>query len=143
MKTNPLKLNLFGWKIYLSRKSLRFYVNRSNRGGLAHRLKEKRNRRYRKLHGCCEACGHPSEKDNMQMHHILPYATFPNLAAKEWNLILLCRHCHYLVHHNPVWNMELMQRTANGHNVNLKTAFHISAAHMWQNRELEIEGGLV
>ncbi len=101
-------------------------------------MTELRNGRYKKRKGCCEACGKHYEKHELQMHHILPYAVFPSLRTKKWNLLMLCKRCHYLVHHNIVWQMEQMQATAQQHNVNLQKEYRLSAVRRWQENHQTI-----
>ena len=114
MKPLHHHLQAFGWNIYLSRERLRLMTVSNNRGnGLARRLRELRNRRWNKRHGQCELCGQPYEKEVMSIHHILPYADFPQLATRRWNL----------------------EHTARQHGINLEQAYHQTALRRWEDKE--------
>lgn len=137
-------MKIFGWFIYASREKLRFRLDYvQNRGNLSARLKGLRNRRYKKLKGCCETCGRPGEKEQFQLHHILPYATFPELAKKDWNLVMLCPCCHYFIHNNPLWQSQMMQRVAREHGINLEQVYRRSLSQRWSVIQAERKGGAV
>lgn len=136
MKPKTLNLKAFGWHIYVSRERLRFAPVSNRRGnGLARRLREIRNQRFHRTHGCCESCGKPGEKESMQLHHIFPFYEFPNLAQKKWNLLLLCPRCHFLAHHNLVLQMELMRCVARRRNINLDREFNHASAILWKEKQ--------
>jgi hypothetical protein len=46
----------------------------------------------------CAACGSDRE---MNVHHIEPYHTAPELELDRTNLIPLCRTCHFFLGHDP------------------------------------------
>ena len=101
------------------------------------RLAMLRNRLYRRNSGCCEMCHQHFEKGDMQMHHILPFAVFPELARKKWNVTMLCPRCHYLIHHNPVREMQAMQYVASQHGVNLVAAFDRSSRQKYNQMKAD------
>ena len=111
-------IKVFGWRIYFSRYPMK--------------------RR-------CQICGQHCESSQMEMHHILPVAGFPSLAKDTTNMMLLCRRCHFLVHHDPTLNMMLMSRFAVQKGINLSKRYHCIAAKLWiamqaaQQKKLEIE----
>ena len=50
---------------------------------------------------CCAACG---RKDNLQVHHIVPYHLNPDLVLEPSNLITLCgKYCHFVFGHFMDW----------------------------------------
>lgn len=51
---------------------------------------------YRRYHPRCEACG----KTRVEIHHIIPVAVAPELAAEAYNLMSLCPACHLVLGHN-------------------------------------------
>lgn len=57
-------------------------------------------KRYRekvlKRDGVCQCCGN---KDDLQVHHPLPYEQYPSLRADTSNGIVLCKECHDEYHH--------------------------------------------
>ena len=71
--------------------------------------------------GCCMMCGKQIGKFcNSQIHHVLPYARFPEFATNKENLLLLCRDCHKEIHTNPFLDCNLQQNTARKLGVKLK-----------------------
>lgn len=46
----------------------------------------------------CEACG---TREDLNVHHVLPFHTNPSLELDEGNLITLCRRHHFEVGHDP------------------------------------------
>ena len=138
------KLKIFGWYIYLSPKRMKTYhpqLKACNHVSLARRVKEIRNRRYKTTRGCCEGCGEQHEKTHFEIHHILPLNEFPQLARKDWNLMMLCRRCHYMVHHNPLWSVELMQKVAKPHGIDLCTELRRATSLRWQEKQYLTKGG--
>lgn len=141
MKPKTYNLKAFGWHIYASRERLRFAPMSNQRGnGLARRLRELRNNRYKKKHGCCELCGQPHEKSAMSLHHILPFGEFPNLSTRKWNLLMLCPRCHFVVHVNLFAQVRLMERTARQHGIDLEREYQRAAAQRWTEKQ-EKKGG--
>lgn len=55
--------------------------------------------RYRKMDGCCEVCGQRFSINKLDMHHIKPVNTHPQLVAKNGNLLMVCHACHWKLHH--------------------------------------------
>jgi hypothetical protein len=50
----------------------------------------------------CEACG---TDDDLDVHHIKPFNTHPQLELDESNLITLCRHHHFTIGHWRNWSI--------------------------------------
>lgn len=48
----------------------------------------------------CRACG---GDDDIEVHHILPYAVDPARECDPTNLVTLCRPCHHVVGHACNW----------------------------------------
>lgn len=48
----------------------------------------------------CRACG---GGDDIEVHHITPYAVDETLECVESNLVTLCRPCHHVVGHACDW----------------------------------------
>jgi len=69
------------------------------------------------------------------MHHILPYAIFPRLIRKKWNLMMLCPRCHFIAHHDIPMQTKMMQRIAYLHGVNLEKEYHRSAVGFWNKKQ--------
>ena len=58
----------------------------------------------------CAMCGEVS--DQMELHHILPVARFPELWDDRRNLVALCHGCHKEIHRNPWANIRMMEAKA-------------------------------
>ena len=58
----------------------------------------------------CPICGEVS--DQMELHHILPVARFPELWDDRRNCVALCHDCHNEIHSNPWANIRMMQAKA-------------------------------
>ncbi len=152
MSINPpvRHIKVFGWRIYFSRSKMRRCAPSLNRHKIHRRrhvnnLSRKKLRRYKQTGGCCQICGHHGEIGQMEMHHILPIAVFPELGNEITNMILLCRQCHFLVHHNPMLNLKLMSRQATQNGIDLSKRYHKKAMTLWetsqacQQQKMEIE----
>lgn len=136
MKPRHHQLRILGYNIYFSRERLRLVPVSNNRGnGLARRLRELRNRRWNKRHGQCELCGNVLPKESMSLHHILPYADFPLLATRRWNLLMLCPCCHFLIHQDLPRQTRLMEQTARQHSINLEQVYHQAALSRWEAKQ--------
>jgi len=53
-------------------------------------------------------CANCLRTDNLIVHHIYPFHSYPNLELDPGNLITLCNHfgsnCHFVIGHNGNWN---------------------------------------
>jgi 5-methylcytosine-specific restriction endonuclease McrA len=74
---------------------------------------------YKKQGGCCPHCGKQFEMSYMELHHILPWARFPELRQKKRNQLLLCHDCHKEIHCNPYLNIKLMEAKAKEFGIDL------------------------
>ena len=136
---------VMGWRIYITRYKLkRFYpsVKSYSRLGIAKRNNEVRTKRYHETGGCCEGCGQHLAKKQMQIHHILPLNVFPQLVHEEWNMMMLCKRCHYMVHNNPLWSGELMRNVASTHDMDLKTELCRATAERYEYITQARKGGV-
>ena len=71
----------------------------------------------------CEICGADIHRGG-QIHHVLPYGRFPELARDERNMMCLCNDCHREVHNNPYYNIRLQEEKALEYNINLKELYN-------------------
>ena len=65
----------------------------------------------------CQCCGEIDVNGHLEIHHILPLSSYPNLATDEGNLVALCQKCHDKLHKeypeaNAVNYGEFMKRFA-------------------------------
>lgn len=86
---------------------------RQNRD-LAHKKKNFRWKQHllERQGGTCPHCGTPLTDHDAQLHHILPFDRFRDLADDERNMTALCHQCHKEVHCNPWLNIRLMEQKA-------------------------------
>lgn len=54
--------------------------------------------KFVKEHPVCEACG---SNENLNVHHIKPFHSNPELELEWSNLITLCREHHFYIGHDP------------------------------------------
>jgi hypothetical protein len=81
-------------------------------GNLANNLRDIKGKLYEQCQGVCPHCGQHYDMHWMEIHHVLPWARFPELRGTKRNMMLLCHHCHKEVHINPWLNIQLMQAKA-------------------------------
>ena len=59
----------------------------------------------------------------LELHHILPLARFPELGQSIRNGIMLCHKCHKEIHCNPWRNIQLMKEKAEELGIDLSERF--------------------
>ena len=72
--------------------------NERLRHNAEHAISRIKQSRYRKMDGRCQVCGQRFSIDKLDMHHIKPVKTYPQLVAKNSNLLMVCRACHLQLH---------------------------------------------
>lgn len=73
----------------------------------------------------CALCKKALEYKQAQVHHVLPYHRFPDLATKRNNMIFVCNDCHREIHYrNPFLNIHLMREKAREFGLNLKDYYN-------------------
>lgn len=97
----------------------------STSGEFAHKLRDIKEKLYKKCDGVCPHCGQHHDISFMEIHHVLPWARFPELRGTKRNMMLLCHHCHKEVHINPWLNIQLMRAKAEELNINLNERYQI------------------
>ena len=141
MKQKRINFKLFGWRIFFDfDREETCHAKRQSRSNLSRRMKELRNHRYHEKKGCCEMCGQHFEKSELQMHHVLPHKAFPQWARKHWNVMMLCRRCHWQIHFNTMLNIQAMKRTATARGIDLSREFYYATARRWQENQT-MKGG--
>ena len=121
------RLKIGSWRLYLANCRLK----KMNPAGVRRGSKSYypaimaiRRRRYKLTGGCCELCGCSLDKDNAQMHHVLPMAEFPQYATNPDNLEMVCDECHHALHLNPYANLRHMEQKAQHFGFNLQEYFN-------------------
>ena len=62
----------------------------------------------KELYNCkCAVCG---SAEKCEAHHIISLSVLPQLKLDNDNLILLCSHCHKLVHNGLISATNLIQK---------------------------------
>ena len=79
---------------------------------LANNMRDIKGKMYEKQEHRCPHCGREMDVSVMELHHVLPWARFPELRAKRANMLLLCHACHKEIHCNPYLNIKLMEEKA-------------------------------
>jgi len=58
---------------------------------------------YIKMNPNCFAC---SSRDKLEVHHIKPFHSNPELELSQDNLVTLCRYCHLVLGHLKYFELE-------------------------------------
>ena len=114
MKRFKKTMKLFGLYVTVSSvpvkmKNYRSVPDRMNCDS-TFRMKALRKRIKEKQDMVCPMCGEVSEQ--MEIHHVLPIARYPELYDDERNCVALCHYCHKEVHCNPWANIRMMEAKA-------------------------------
>ena len=97
--------------------------DRSHQLGINER--EMKGKMYEKSQGICPHCGKQFDISRMELHHVLPWARFPELRAKKNNHLLLCHDCHKEIHCNPFLNIKLMKEKADELGIDLTEKYNV------------------
>ena len=115
------------------------FVETNDRNNTHSSIVAEKKRRFKQKKGLCEICGGNYGYNEMQMHHILPFADFSHLATKPWNMKMVCPKCHFMIHHNPVLNMEMMQTTAKKFGVDLAAHYKAVARRKYNQSKVKAD----
>ena len=99
---------------------------------LANNMRDIKGKMYEKNGHRCPHCGQEFELDVMELHHILPWARFPEWRASSKNMILLCHRCHKEVHCNPYKNIRMMEAKAEELGIDLTERYKTGAVESEQ-----------
>lgn len=94
-------------------------------GQLAQNMRDIKGKLYERSQGVCPHCGQHHDISQMELHHVLPWARFPELRGMKRNMLLLCHHCHKEVHINPWLNIQLMRAKAQELQIDLNERYKI------------------
>lgn len=114
MKQYLFRLKFGCWRLYLAN----FRLKKMNPAGLRRtqhfcmELSMLKKQRYKQNGGTCELCGRKMNRADVQIHHILPYAEFPQYGLNPFNLEIVCIECHQAIHRNPYTNLQCMEKKA-------------------------------
>lgn len=131
MKNFVYRIRIFGLRIYFSNCRLKKRSNieiRRNSQKVKNALAAVKQRKYRQLNGCCEICGKHLEPDEVQMHHTLPYAEFPQYGTNPANIEMTCEECHQFMHFNPYAKLESMEQAAKAFGFDLREYYESKAS---------------
>jgi hypothetical protein len=89
----------------------------------ADHCRERKGKLYERQQGICPECGQHFAINQMEYHHILPWARFPELRGSIRNAVMLCHNCHKEVHCNPWRNIAMMKAKAEELGIDLKERY--------------------
>ena len=92
-------------------------------GYVVDHLIENKQKLYERQGGKCPHCGGQFPYKELELHHILPLARFPELGQSIRNGIMLCHRCHKEIHCNPWRNIQLMKEKAEELGIDLSERF--------------------
>ena len=69
----------------------------------------------------CKLCG--CRCDKLEMHHVLPWARFPEMRWQPDNIVMLCPSCHREIHGNPWKYIRMMEAKAEEMGVKLESYY--------------------
>ena len=117
-------IKIAGIYFYVSNVSLKRRSKRDCPGGnVKEHIVENKLKLYERQQHRCPLCGEEFPYKEMELHHILPWARFPELKQSIRNSIMLCHYCHKEVHINPFRNIQMMQEKAEELGLNLKERY--------------------
>jgi hypothetical protein len=119
-------IRIMGIYFYVSNVSLKKRGRRDLSYNTAHHAEniiKNKQKLYERQEHRCPLCGEEFTYKEMELHHILPWARFPELKQSIRNSVMLCRHCHKEVHCNPWRNIQMMQEKAQELGLNLKERY--------------------
>lgn len=114
MKPLLYKLRIGRWRFYIANCRLKkmnpSQLRKSRFYGEAMAAIKKR--RYKQNGGTCDLCHCKVMMDDVELHHVLPYAEFPQYGMNPANLEMVCADCHHTIHMNPYINLRRMELKA-------------------------------
>jgi len=127
----------FGIYFTLSSCRVKMRLDHHNRSEkLAKDSRDMKGQMYAKQQGVCPMCGKQFPIQWMELHHVLPWARFPELRVKRKNQLLLCHDCHKEIHMNPYLNIRLMEEKAQEFGIDLNERYGINI------RQPEVQGAV-
>jgi hypothetical protein len=128
------KFRAFGLYFYISncRMKKRPIRDLMYSGAAENHVVNNKRKLYERQGGRCPHCNQPVDYDNMELHHILPLARFPELGQSIRNGILLCHRCHKEVHCNPYKNIRMMEAKAEELGIDLTERYKTGAVESEQ-----------
>lgn len=119
-------IKIAGLYFYVSNVSLKRRGKRDLSYNTAHHAEniiKNKQKLYERQEHRCPLCGNEYPYREMELHHILPWARFPELKQSIRNSIMLCHECHKEVHSNPWRNIQMMQQKAEEFGINLNERY--------------------
>ena len=114
--------------IYFTLSSCRVKLRTSchdvnNHSRLAMNSRDIKGKMYEKQEHRCPHCGKEFPINRRELHHVLPWARFPEMRTKRANQLLLCHDCHKEIHCNPYLNIRLMEEKAKEFGIDLNERY--------------------
>ena len=120
------RLKIGHWRLYLAN----FRLKKMNPAGIkrnnhvyANAVAAFKSRRYKLNGGTCDLCGRKLNRDDVQVHHVLPFYEFPQHGTNPANMEIACEDCHHAIHLNPYTNLHRMEQKARELGFDLQTHF--------------------
>lgn len=114
-KAHIYRLKIGRWRLYLAdclMRKMNPSTARRHQAFYAEAMHSHKRRGFKQNGGTCDLCGRKISMEDIQMHHILPFAEFPQYGMNPQNLELTCDECHHAIHMNPYVNLRRMEQKA-------------------------------
>lgn len=123
------RVRLFGLRFYVSTVRLkRMNPSMARRSGkISEAISAYKNRHYRLNGGMCDVCGRKVDRDEIQLHHVLPFYEFPQYGTNPRNMEIVCPDCHHSLHLDPYVNLKRMEQKAREFGFDLAEYYHNSS----------------
>lgn len=144
MKTHVHHIRIGHWRFYVSNirlKKMNPAAVKRSKQDFANLISAIKEHHYKHGGGRCAECGRKLRFADVCLHHVLPFALFPELGGRYWNLVCLCQRCHYIVHNNPLAQVAQMQRVAREHGIDLAAEFQQATAYRWKEWKAAMKKG--
>jgi hypothetical protein len=127
--SRKLRVPFIGIYFYISNVRMKKRKRRDLKyqGFFKDHLIENKKKLYERQHHCCPHCGKEFDYEEMELHHILPVARYPELHLSIRNSIMLCNRCHKEVHCNPWKNIAIMKAKAQELGIDLNERYELTA----------------
>lgn len=121
------RMKLFGLYLYISNVRMKKRTKRDIifSGFVVDHLVENKRKLYERQGHRCPHCGQVFDFKQLELHHILPVARFPELSQSIRNGIMLCHACHKEVHVNPWKNIAMMVHKASELGIDLTERYEL------------------
>ena len=127
-----------GWSFKIKVPFLRLYLYISNtrmkkrpkrdllyQGYIKQHTIDIKRKLYERQDHKCPHCGREFTFEEMELHHVLSVARYPELKQSIRNGLMLCHDCHKEVHCNPYRNIRMMEEKAKELGIDLDERYEL------------------